>query len=52
MADQSQIEQLKRVIASKLDANPEAVVKSLSYGRIVWRVNDGKLDVVLELSLK
>lgn len=49
--ERDKVEQLLGAINAKLNANRAEIAKSITYGRLVWRVKDGQVQVHLDLTL-
>lgn len=50
-ARETDVERLLEAISEKLNANRPEIAKSITHGRLSWRVKDGRIDVVLDLTL-
>ncbi|HXF50743.1 MAG TPA: hypothetical protein VNM43_03560 [Dehalococcoidia bacterium] len=49
--ERDRVDELIAAVVEKLKANREEIRKSLRFGKVVWRLRDGKLDVDLNLNL-
>ena len=50
-AKKTEVARLLEAISEKLNANRPEIARSIAHGRINWRVKDGRIDVVLDLTL-
>lgn len=48
---EAEVARLLDAINEKLNANRPEIGRSIAHGRLSWRVRDGRIDVVLDLTL-